>query len=344
MNDLIKSNGNLPAHAQATGKSNLASDMGGSGAPRLGFKGSRFRINMGGDERVLGGTELKVVILEANPHVSRVFYGTAYDPESSSRPECASADGVTPLASIAEPQSKACNVCPMNEKGSAVTDTGGKTRACSFYKRTVLLLVDQPELGPLVADMKAMSMFGKSYPDKGLFSLRDYAQRLDQNKVMPYAVVTTLEFDVNESVPKVLFRATDYTSAEFHEEHVMPLLESGELETLVSTDDVTTAGAEEEAPANDGFRDKLLSKPDPKDEEEEDEPEAEAEQEEEEAPKPKAKATKKKATKKKATKKKAAKKPEPEDEDADDDDADDADDAAEFDDDLENALAEFDFD
>jgi hypothetical protein len=260
MNDLMLNGKNLPAHAQATGGSNLSADMGGAGWPRLTFKGNRFRVNIGGDERVLGTLTTKLVILEANPHVSRVFYGTAYDSENASRPDCASADGITPLANVAAPQSKLCATCPQNEKGSAVTDTGGKTRACSFFKRVVVLLVDEPELGPLVADMKAMTMFGNSQPDKGAFSLRDYAKRLDQNKVMPYAVITEAGFDPNESVPKLVFRALDFTSAPFHDKYIAPLLDSGELQAMVSTSDLPTGAVvppAEGAAAPTGFRDAL---------------------------------------------------------------------------------------
>ena len=331
MKDLIvNGNANLPAHAQASGSSNLAGDMVGAGYPRLTFKGSRFRIKLGGDERVLGVTELPVVVLEANPHVSRVYYAGAYDPETATRPDCASEDGVTPLPSVEEPQSSKCATCPQNEKGSAVTDTGGKTRACSYFKRVAVLLADEPELGPLVADMKAMSMFGRSYPDKGAFSLRDYAKRLEQNKVMPHAVVTSLEFDTNESVPKLLFRAVDYTSLDFHEKYVEPLLGEGELEQMVRTSDMNTGEIADDEPKDTGFRDKLLEGSDPKAEDDEDD-------EEEEAPKPKAK---KKATKKKA-KKKAEKKPEPEPEQEEEEE--DEDDDAGFDDELEDALAEFGF-
>ena len=338
MQDLIAGGSatNLPAHAQAETSSNLAGDMVGQGFPKLTFKGNRFRVKSGGDERVIGGMELAIVIVEANPHVSRIYYEGKYDPEGSDRPACGSEDGIVPLPSVANPPSDKCATCPMNEKGSAVTDTGGKTRACSFYKRMVVLLADSPEAGPFVADMKSMTMFGDSYPDKGQFSLRDYAKRLDQNKVAPYAVVTTLSFDENQSVPKVMFTATDYTSAEFHGEFVEPLLDSGELANMVSTGDITVGDADEDQSE---FKDKLLSKPDPKEEEPEPEPEPEPEQEEEEAPKPK-----KKVAKKKAAKKKAAKKPEPEPEEEEQEEEEEDDAEVAFDDDLEAALADFDFD
>jgi len=276
MNDLIlNGKAQLPAHAVTDTPSNLAGDLLGAAYPKLTFKGNRFRIKMGGEERVLGNTSLPVLILEANPHVSRIYFASQWDGETVARPDCASEDGEAPLPSIANPQSKTCSLCPMNEKGSAVTDTGGKTRACSFYKRIVVLLVDEPALGPLVADMKAMSMFGRSYPDTGAFSLRDYAKRLDENKVSTHAVITALEFDTNESVPKVMFRAVDYTSIEFHNQHVAPLMEDDTLQTMVRTDSMTTSGEGEDKPSDGGFRDKLMDNkaPDHAAAEEEKEPE-----------------------------------------------------------------------
>ena len=260
MNDLIvNGKAQLPAHATSDEPSNLAGDLLGAAYPKLTFKGNRFRVRIGGEERVLGNTKLGVLILESNPHVSRIYFSAAYDGETATRPDCASEDGEVPLPSIKEPQGKSCSLCPMNEKGSAITDTGGKTRACSFYKRIVVLLMDEPALGPLVADMKAMSMFGRSYPDTGQFSLRDYAKRLADNKVAPYAVITELEFDTNESVPKVMFAAVDYTSKAFHDQHVAKLLEEGELDQMVRTDDMNTSSTDESADAGaSGFRDKLM--------------------------------------------------------------------------------------
>lgn len=263
MNDLIvNGKGNLPAeapsHAVSDQHSTLAGDLMGAAYPKLTFKGNRFRVKIGGEERVLGNTKLPVLILEANEHVSRIYFASAWDGETVARPDCASADGDVPLPTISEPQAKSCSLCPMNEKGSAVTDTGGKTRACSFYKRTVVLLVDEPALGPLVADMKAMSMFGRSYPDQGAFSLRDYAKRLDDNKVAPHAVITELEFDTNESVPKILMRAIDYTSAEFNKQHVVPLMEGDTLKDMVRTDSMNTSADEDDKPSDQGFRDKLV--------------------------------------------------------------------------------------
>jgi len=106
MSDLITgANGamaNIPAYAQ--GDSGLG-DLGGESFTRLTFKGNRFRITKGGDEQVLEDTKLEVLILAANPTVSRLYYGTTYDEASGTgeRPTCASSDGERPLMSVAAP-------------------------------------------------------------------------------------------------------------------------------------------------------------------------------------------------------------------------------------------------
>jgi hypothetical protein len=298
---------NVPAHVRAEeGATNLLGDLGGASFPRLTFKSNRFRVIVGEEETVLEETRLNTILLDAYPKVSRIFFKGSYgDDGADTRPTCASADGEVPLPTVAEPQSNRCSTCPQNEKGSSVGDDGGKRRACSFFKRVVFLLLDYPEFGPVVSDLKSMSLFGDSYADKGYLNLRAYADMLARHRTKPEAVVTELSFDTNASVPKVLFRAVAYVEEDTYFKEVEPLLTSGQTAALADCTQIRTEGshAQGAAPEQGGFRDKLLeNKPQHAQKEE-------AQKEAEEKP---AAPTQTKGVRKKRTSKKAPATPEPE--------------------------------
>jgi hypothetical protein len=261
-NDLIMGTAgaiaNVPSYAQ--GESGLG-DLGGESFPRLTFKGSRFRVTKGGDEQVLADNELDVVILAANPTVSRIYYAGRYDEASGTgeRPVCASADGETPLVSVSAPQSNACMSCPQNEKGSSIGDDGGKRKACSYFHRLVLRLVKYPDLGEIVTEIKAMSLFGTSYPDTNLLNFRHYADRLNQHQTKAHAVITRMSFDTDSSVPKILFQPTAYVSEPDFLNVYDPLAVDPAILAMADTNSIRTGAAGGENQAAAGFREKLMA-------------------------------------------------------------------------------------
>ena len=248
---------NVPAYAQ--GASGLG-DLGGDSFTRLTFKGSRFRIKKGDDEQVLKDFALDVVIVAAHSTVSRVYYEGAYDADTAGeRPACASADGEVPLPTVAQPQSTTCQSCPMNEKGSSISDDGGKRKACGYFHRVVLRLVKYPDLGEVVAEVKALSLFGTSYPDANKLNFRMYADRLNSHQTMAHAVITQMTFDTNSSVPKLLFQPTGYvTEADFNNVYHPLSLSQLVLDMADTTTMRTGAGGDSAAPAN-AFREQLIA-------------------------------------------------------------------------------------
>lgn len=208
--------------------------MDGNLYPRLAFKSGRFRIRNGEDEIVLKSTEIDVIILKDYPHISRLFFGSGYDPDGENgRPTCASADGVNPLPTVPNPQNGLCATCPQNEKGSNITDDGKKSRACGFFKRLIVKVVGYEDIGPVVADMKAMTLFGESRSSENWWSLKAYFARLKKNGVLPFQIVTKLGFDVDESVPKILFQPTEYVSEHTFINEVAPLISTPDGEQLL---------------------------------------------------------------------------------------------------------------
>lgn len=255
MNKSILNGANAPAqpdYMSGVGdQDEFGQGMDGGGFPRLAFKGSRFRLRQGEDETVLEETKLDVIVLRDYPAISRLFFQDGYDSDGGSRPSCASADGEAPIASAAYPQSNTCATCKQNEKGSAVTDDGRKSRACSFYKRLVIMIVGYEDVGPVVVDVKSMSLFGDSRPNDDQWTLKTYFRRLHSNNCKPFQIVTQIAFDIDSSVPKVLFRALSWVDEGAFTEHVAPLIGTPDgqlqLEEMADTNSVRTGDADGDA-------------------------------------------------------------------------------------------------
>ncbi len=194
--------GNLPTHLAAF-SSGLSTDLmlGGAGRNRLGLKGNRFRLIVSGqEEAVLESTSMEVIIVGASKGVGRLYFGGDYDPDKKSHPLCYSADGVTPGADVVNPQSMKCANCPQNQKGSKITADGTKTKACTYFKRLAVTPMVDPEHRVFQLDGKAMSIFGEGEPARNLFTLNEYAKKLNIRGFDVAHLVTKITFDVNSSV------------------------------------------------------------------------------------------------------------------------------------------------
>ena len=140
MSNIVPMNIQVPAHlASRVGiPSVLASAMTGgisSGAnyPRISIKSSRFRIVEGDVENVLESTFIDVVVVGANPGISKQWFAKAWTPDAEpSSPDCFTMDGIQPDPESTQPQNDLCASCPQNAWGSRVTQTGQQLKACSI--------------------------------------------------------------------------------------------------------------------------------------------------------------------------------------------------------------------
>jgi hypothetical protein len=251
---------NLPAHLAAF-NSGVSTDLmlGGIGRNKIGFKGSRFRLIVNGqEESVLESLSMDVVIVGAAKGVGRIFFEGQYDPDTKVHPTCYSADGVAPGADVTNPQSVKCANCPQNEKGSKIANDGTKTKACNYFKRLAVVWLGDPQHRIFQIDAKAMSIFGDGEPARNLFTLNEYAKKLNTRGWDVAHLVTKLSFDTESSVPKVYFspvRLLDETEAGW----VQELVNSDEVLQTVTITAITdasdslaepaTTGAAETAPA-----------------------------------------------------------------------------------------------
>lgn len=192
----------IPAHIAARmGQTSalttsLAGGLGGGEAlPRISIKASRFRIVENGEETVLPTTFLDVVVVGANPRLSKTYYAKAWDPDDVGAPTCKSIGGVAPDSDSEVKQNDVCATCPHNAWGSKVGPQGQKLKSCTDLKRIAVVSPDDLE-GPIyLLQVTPAAIKGLNAYQKGLAS----------RGIAPEVVKTRLTFDIEASFPKLVF-------------------------------------------------------------------------------------------------------------------------------------------
>jgi hypothetical protein len=203
MSNIIPVNVQIPAHLAAkVGQPSALSQSIASGIssgqsfPRISIKGARFRIIEDGTETVLDTTSLDVVIVGANPKLSKTFYAKAWDKDAEpSAPDCFSLDGVRPHPESEGPQNDVCASCPHNAWGSKTGPQGQQLKACTDQKRLAVVAADDPE-GPV---------YLLQVTPAALKGLNSYHKELSVRGIPAEVVKTKIGFDTDASFPKLKF-------------------------------------------------------------------------------------------------------------------------------------------
>ncbi len=205
MTNIIPVNIKIPTHlaARVGSPSALAQSLngglsngGGESFPRISIKGARFRIIDGDTETVLDSTSLEVVIVGANPRLSKTWYAKQWTPDSEpSAPECFSLDGIGPDPQSTNPQNDLCASCPQNAWGSKVTPQGQQIKACADQKRLAVVAADDAN-GPI---------YLLQVTPAALKGLNQYQKELSVRGIPPEIVKTKVSFDTDASFPKLKF-------------------------------------------------------------------------------------------------------------------------------------------
>jgi hypothetical protein len=212
MSNLIPVNLQVPAHlvGRVGVPSVLAASLtggltSGQSFPRISIKGARFRIVEGDTETVLDSTNLDVVIVGANPRLSKTWYAKQWDANAEATgPDCFSLDGVSPDPEAADPQNDLCASCPQNAWGSKITPTGQQVKACSDTKRLAVVAADDPS-GPV---------YLLSVTPAALKGLNQYQKELTVRGIPPEIVKTRVSFDTDASFPKLKFTFGGFLEAD----------------------------------------------------------------------------------------------------------------------------------
>ena len=192
----------IAARQQAGTKSAVASAIvsdGGPSIPRISIRAGRYRLNEDGVETTVG-VNLDTIIVGANPRVSKVFYGKAFDASADNvRPDCWSHDGLKPDASVGAPVHSSCSDCPHNVLGSKVLPSGAKSKMCADQRHLAVVAAADPS-----------KVYSLTVPVSGMKALREYFKELGNYGIAPEEVVTELGFDDQASFPKITFKQKGY--------------------------------------------------------------------------------------------------------------------------------------
>lgn len=167
--------------------------------PRISIRAGRYRLKEDGVETTVGVT-LDTIVVGANPRVSKVFYGKAFDASADDvRPDCWSNDGLRPDASIERPVHSQCGDCPNNVLGSKILPSGAKSKLCADQRHLAVVPAADPS-----------KVYSLTVPVSGMKALREYFKELGNYGIGPEEVVTELGFDDSASFPKITFKQKGY--------------------------------------------------------------------------------------------------------------------------------------
>ena len=194
----------VPSYLKAQPLNAITKSLLGTGktTKKISIRGNVFRLVVNGKEIATSEERsMKVVLVNVAPKVHRTFYAGVFNPNVKAGPECWSADGERPDASIDSPQSDACHNCEKNIAGSGT----GKTKACKFGRMLAVVLENDLNGDVFQLSLPAQSIFGDA--DGGKMPLNAYAQFLAGFNVNVTAVVTEMRFDTDSATPKLYFKA-----------------------------------------------------------------------------------------------------------------------------------------
>lgn len=204
---------NLPAHLQNVELDDFTkafSSAGGS-VKRISLRGRVFRLVDGGKE-IAKNTDphLDVVIVNGSRSVQKAYYGSEYDPNETSTPDCWSSDGERPDPAVENPQHQRCKECHKAVKGS-----GGTGRAaCKFSMRLAIVLRNNVggDIFQLVLPQK--SIFGSG--DLEHMPFLQYARYVGQSGYNLNMLCTRMSFDLDSDVPKLYFSNVEFLDLDTH--------------------------------------------------------------------------------------------------------------------------------
>lgn len=196
--------------AVATIQEQIAKEAAGVGDSLGSAGGNRLRVTQGkkfvGPDGVKVPGPINVVILDFNSQ--NHFFSEAYDADNPAPPDCFAIsepaglggriDSMVPSPNSPDKQAESCNVCPMNQFGSA---PNGKGKAC---KNTRVLATINPD----AEDPSEAPILPLSVSPMALKGFDAYAKILASKERLPVSVITQLDFDEDVDYPVLLFSSS----------------------------------------------------------------------------------------------------------------------------------------
>ena len=186
---------------------------GGGNIKRISIRGSVWRLMQNGKELAKNeDRHLNVVVVNAAPKVSRMYYSQGYqEGVEPTSPDCWSADGDFPDKKAASPQASRCVDCPQNVAGSG----NNGARACRYSRRIAVVLANDLKGDVYQLTLPATSVFGAG--ESGKWPLESYGRMLGSRNIPITAVITEMRFDTSVATPKITFKAVGFLQSHEHE-------------------------------------------------------------------------------------------------------------------------------
>lgn len=222
----------------------------GFSVPKISIRAGRYRLVEDGVETLVG-INLDVIIVGANPNISKVYYSKAFSGDLDVRPDCFSNDGKVPDVSVLDPVSTNCAGCANNVLGSKINPSGAKSKMCGDQRHLAVVAAADPTK-PYALTISVASMRG----------LREYFKDLQNYGLSPEEVITTLGFDETVSYPKVTFTQKGYVPEKAlpHVDEIMQSDEVKEVIRLIPPKPKTPAGlAIQNAAVEDGYEEEIAA-------------------------------------------------------------------------------------
>lgn len=174
----------------------------------IGYKGKVWSTRYQGVETPLMRADgdgprgsIEVILVKASPFISKTFYASGFNEDAKLAPDCQSADGIRPDASVVNKQCTTCAACPQNAWGARISESGKPGKACSDSRRVAVVPMEDigNELlgGPMLLKVPAAS----------LKDLKGYGDKLKALGYHYFAVATRIAFDPAQAYPKFTFGA-----------------------------------------------------------------------------------------------------------------------------------------
>ena len=152
-------------------------------------------------------TYIDVVILEENPHTSKLYFGDAtFTEETAAGPICASVKGDVPDPGVPQPQNPNCPNCRWNQFGSA---SNGKGKACQDNKRLAIMLMPNMTAKMLGSPLLEPVFF--KVPAASLKTFKAYALYLQHQGLSHERIITRINFNPEKNW-EIQFKNTEVLS------------------------------------------------------------------------------------------------------------------------------------
>jgi len=240
----------LPAYLMGGSNRNLAAkaqqSLGASAPPYISIQGGRFAlVDSGGnfeeqiqqpDGQIRGmfdqrGACLDVVIADLLERPSKIFYMTAFNPNSDSYlpPTCWSDNGIAPSSNAAPPPEAQCGptcaACPHSAWGSSERSISGRAKACGDYQKLALI----------IPNYYRQMVFLLRVPPNSLKNFRAYSEMFNGRGVEIHQIITRIRFQ-SDVLGTLTFEVAGWTDPQTHQISEKAF-ESGLTTTLVGRND-----------------------------------------------------------------------------------------------------------